>query len=50
VRWREISEYLPQGGIEEVVEIGPGKVLTGLIKRISPELKLKNIALYFLDS
>jgi len=46
VRWREISEYLPQAGIEEVVEIGPGKVLTGLIKRISPELKLKNIALY----
>lgn len=44
VRWREISEYLVQAGITEVVEIGPGKVLTGLIKRISPDLGLKNIA------
>ncbi|TVQ46607.1 MAG: [acyl-carrier-protein] S-malonyltransferase [Gloeocapsa sp. DLM2.Bin57] len=44
VRWREISEYLSQQGITEVVEIGPGKVLTGLIKRTCPDLGLKNIA------
>lgn len=44
VRWREISEYLSQQGITEVVEIGPGKVLTGLIKRTCPDLELKNIA------
>lgn len=43
VRWREISLQLPEEGIERVVEIGPGKVLTGLIKRICPNLKLENI-------
>lgn len=43
VRWREISLQLPESGIERVVEIGPGKVLTGLIKRICPNLKLENI-------
>jgi len=44
VRWREISLQLPQEGIERVVEIGPGKVLTGLIKRTCPDLKLENIS------
>ncbi len=44
VRWREISEYLVQTGITEVVEIGPGKVLTGLMKRTAPDLNFKNIA------
>ena len=43
VRWREISLQLPANGIERVVEIGPGKVLTGLIKRSSPDLILENI-------
>jgi [acyl-carrier-protein] S-malonyltransferase len=43
VRWREISLQLPINGIERVVEIGPGNVLTGLIKRTSPDLKLENI-------
>jgi [acyl-carrier-protein] S-malonyltransferase len=44
VRWREISLQLPQQGIERVVEIGPGKVLTGIIKRTCPELALVNIS------
>ncbi|NJP10424.1 MAG: ACP S-malonyltransferase [Leptolyngbyaceae cyanobacterium RU_5_1] len=43
VRWREISLQLPIEGIERVVEIGPGKVLTGLIKRTSPSLVLENV-------
>ncbi|MGQ4646947.1 ACP S-malonyltransferase [Lyngbya aestuarii] len=43
VRWREISMQLPVEGIEQVVEIGPGKVLTGLIKRMCPDLILQNI-------
>ncbi|WP_414563828.1 MULTISPECIES: ACP S-malonyltransferase [unclassified Anabaena] len=43
VRWREISLQLPTHGIEQVVEIGPGNVLTNLIKRTSPDLTLKNI-------
>ena len=44
VRWREISLQLPELGIETVVEIGPGKVLTGLIKRTCPDLVLKNVS------
>jgi len=43
VRWREISLQLPEEGIEQVVEVGPGKVLTGLIKRTSPALGLENV-------
>jgi [acyl-carrier-protein] S-malonyltransferase len=33
VRWREISLQLAELGIEQVIEVGPGKVLGGLIKR-----------------
>lgn len=44
VRWREISMQLPQQGIDRVVEIGPGKVLTGLIKRTCPDLALVNVS------
>ncbi|MDZ8136951.1 MAG: ACP S-malonyltransferase [Nostoc sp. DedQUE04] len=43
VRWREICLQLPANGIERVMEIGPGKVLTGLIKRNTPDLILQNI-------
>ncbi|MBW4620594.1 MAG: ACP S-malonyltransferase [Cyanosarcina radialis HA8281-LM2] len=44
VRWREISLQLPQLGISRVVEIGPGQVLTGLIKRMCPDLVLENVS------
>lgn len=43
VRWREISEALPENGIERVIEIGPGNVLTGLIKRTCAGLALENV-------
>ncbi len=43
VRWREISLALPKNEIERVVEIGPGNVLTGLIKRTCSGLTLENI-------
>lgn len=44
VRWREISLGLPEAGIESVVEVGPGKVLTGLIKRTCKGLNLRNVS------
>lgn len=44
VRWREISLQLAELGMEQAIEIGPGKVLTGLIKRTSPGLGLVNIS------
>lgn len=44
VRWREISLRLPEEGILNVVEIGPGNVLTGLIKRTCTNLVLQNVS------
>lgn len=43
VRWLEISQQLPQIGVSRVVEVGPGKVLTGLIKRSCDGLSLENV-------
>ncbi len=43
VRWREIMLILPKEEITQVVEVGPGKVLTGLLKRACPNLALKNV-------
>ena len=44
VRWREFSKPWPANAIERVVEIGPGTVLTGLIKRTCPDLILENVS------
>ena len=43
VRWREISLSLPDHDVDTVVEVGPGKVLAGLIKRTCRSLTLKNV-------
>ncbi|NHC33957.1 ACP S-malonyltransferase [Scytonema millei] len=44
VRWRETVQHFVEEGVQQVVEIGPGSVLTGLIKRTSPDLGLENIS------
>lgn len=44
VRWREISLQLAAAGVEQVIEVGPGRVLTGLIKRTCPNLGLENVS------
>ena len=43
VRWRESINYMILNGTTEFVEIGPGKVLSGLIKRINKDVKVLNI-------
>ena len=43
VRWRESLLYMVENGINEFIEIGPGKVLSGLAKRISGNIKVKSI-------
>lgn len=44
VRWRETMEGLSTRGVTRLVEVGAGKVLTGLMKRTSPDTSLANIA------
>ncbi len=43
VRWRESINKMINDGINHFIEIGPGKVLTGLIKRINKDVKLNTI-------
>jgi [acyl-carrier-protein] S-malonyltransferase len=38
VRWRESVQWMKMQGVERLVEIGAGKVLSGLAKRIDPDL------------
>ena len=44
VRWIESVEHLAINGATSFVEVGPGAVLTGLVKRIIPEARLLNIS------
>ena len=43
VRWRETIEFMNNKSVNEFIEIGPGKVLTGLVKRIKPDSKACSI-------
>ena len=44
VRWRESVEYMAKAGVTYALEIGVGKVLTGLIKRITKDMESACIA------
>ena len=43
VRWRESVLFMINSGVNEFIEIGPGKVLSGLIKRIDKNIKVSAI-------
>ena len=43
VRWEETIRNLLADGVERFYEIGPGKVLAGLLKRISRKTECKNV-------
>jgi len=43
VRWVESVRALAAAGVTRVVELGPGKVLGGLVKRISKDIEVLNV-------
>jgi len=43
VRWEESMRKMIDKGVEQVLEIGPGKVLSGLMKRIDHRIETKNL-------
>lgn len=43
VRWRESVLFLAASAVNEIVEIGTGRVLSGLAKRIAPELAARSV-------
>ncbi len=44
VRWVESVQKMVSMGVKRFVEVGPGSVLTGLIKRIDPSVELINVS------
>jgi [acyl-carrier-protein] S-malonyltransferase len=43
VRWRESVINMIDSGVNQFIEIGPGKVLSGLVRRINKEVKINAI-------
>ena len=43
VRWRESVIYMIKNGVKNFIEIGPGKVLSGLVKRIDKTISINTI-------
>ena len=43
VRWRESVINMIRKGVNQFIEIGPGKVLAGLVKRINKDIKVSSI-------
>jgi [acyl-carrier-protein] S-malonyltransferase len=43
VRWEESMRKIIEKGVEQVLEVGPGKVLSGLMKRIDHRIEAKNL-------
>ena len=43
VKWRESTKYMINNGTTSFIEIGPGKVLSGLVKRIDRNIKVNAI-------
>lgn len=43
VKWEQTIRNMVRDGVKEIIEIGPGKVLQGLVKRISRDVKIAGV-------
>jgi [acyl-carrier-protein] S-malonyltransferase len=43
VRWLESVEFLINQGVQAFIEIGPGKVLSGLVRQINRDVRCVNV-------
>jgi [acyl-carrier-protein] S-malonyltransferase len=43
VRWRESVQWMKEQGVTEMVELGAGKVLSGLVKRIEKDVACESV-------
>ncbi len=41
--WEDSIKLMAENGVDTVIEVGPKKVLSGLIKRIVPDMKIFNV-------
>lgn len=46
IQWQSSVEYMIKNGATNFIEIGPGTVLTGLIRRISKEVQVTNVGCF----
>lgn len=44
VRWRETVERMIESGVDTFIEIGPGKTLSGFVRKINSAVTMKNVA------
>lgn len=44
VLWKDSVDFMVNAGVTRFIEIGPGRVLTGLVKRIAPQAHLVNLS------
>ncbi len=46
VRWEQCIQNMVSSGVEELIELGPGKIISGLCKKIAPDIHVLNAGTY----